>query len=60
MQGSGVEAALARYGEAGANVKAAIQRILSGERDEGTLCEPLNYMEAAVIRAILEGIGGKG
>ena len=60
IKGSGVEAALAPYDESAANVKAAIQRILSGERDEATLSEPLNFMEAAIIRAILEGIGGQG
>jgi tetratricopeptide (TPR) repeat protein len=43
-----------------ANRITAIQRILSGERDEAALCEPLGYQEAAVIRAILEGIAGKG
>ncbi len=37
---------------------AAIERILSGERDEAALCESLDYEEAAVIRAILEGIAG--
>lgn len=41
-----------------ANRITAIRRILNGERDEAALYEPLNYMEAAVIRAILEGIAG--
>jgi tetratricopeptide (TPR) repeat protein len=41
-----------------ANLIAAIQRILSGERDEAALCGPLYCQEAAVIRAILVGIGG--
>ncbi|MCI5163889.1 MAG: tetratricopeptide repeat protein, partial [Candidatus Electrothrix sp. AX5] len=39
---------------------AAIESILSGERDEAALCEPLDYEDAAVIRAILEGIAGQG
>ncbi|MCI5219162.1 MAG: tetratricopeptide repeat protein [Candidatus Electrothrix sp. LOE2] len=34
----------------------AIRSLLNGERDEATLSEPLDYEEAAVIRAILEGI----
>lgn len=38
------------------NQVAAIHRILSGQRDEAVLCEPLNFMDAAIIRAILEGI----
>ncbi|MCI5180177.1 MAG: hypothetical protein D3911_12815, partial [Candidatus Electrothrix sp. AW3_4] len=38
------------------NLAAAILCLLSGERDEAALCEPLNFQEAAVIRAILEGI----
>jgi tetratricopeptide (TPR) repeat protein len=60
VQSGDAEAALAPYGEVWANLKAAIQRILSGERDEAALCGPLNYEEAAIIRAILEGIAGKG
>lgn len=40
----------------GANLIAAIRRILSGQRDEAALCGPLDWQEAAVIRAILEGI----
>lgn len=60
VQGSGVEATLARYGENATKVRPAIRRILSGERDEATLCEPLGYTEAAIIRAILAGIAGKG
>ncbi len=56
VQGSGVKAALEPYGEAWANLKAAIRSLLSGERDEAALCGPLNYMEAAIIRAILEGM----
>ncbi|MGR0481166.1 MAG: tetratricopeptide repeat protein [Candidatus Electronema sp. V4] len=43
-----------------ANFVAAIRSLLSGERDEAALCGPLDYEEAAVIRAILEGIAGKG
>jgi tetratricopeptide (TPR) repeat protein len=58
VQGSGVEAALARYGEVWANLIAAIRHILSGERDEAALCGPLGYDEAAIIWAILEGIAG--
>ena len=42
-----------------ANSIAAHRRILDGERDEAALCEPLGYQEAAVIRAILEGIDGQ-
>jgi tetratricopeptide (TPR) repeat protein len=54
-----LEPVLKKIGEgAWANLIAAIQRILSGERDEAALCGPLNYMEAAIIRAILEGIAG--
>ena len=41
-----------------ANLITAIQRILNGERDEAALSEPLVWDEAAVIRAILEGIAG--
>jgi tetratricopeptide (TPR) repeat protein len=41
-----------------ANLKAAIRSLLSGQRDEAALCGPLDYEEAAVIRAILEGIDG--
>jgi tetratricopeptide (TPR) repeat protein len=41
-----------------ANFVAAIRSILSGQRDEAALCGPLNYQEAAIIRAILEGIAG--
>ncbi|MCI5163461.1 MAG: tetratricopeptide repeat protein, partial [Candidatus Electrothrix sp. AX5] len=58
-QGNGMEAALSRYGEAWANLKAAIQRILSGQRDEASLFEPLNYKEAAVIRAILTNLANE-
>ncbi|RWX43715.1 hypothetical protein H206_02569, partial [Candidatus Electrothrix aarhusensis] len=39
---------------------AAIQRILSGERDEAALSEPLDYEDAAVIHAILEALPGRG
>ncbi|MCI5165189.1 MAG: hypothetical protein D3903_03650 [Candidatus Electrothrix sp. GM3_4] len=56
VQGNDVETALAPYGEAWANLKAATRSILNGERDEAALCQPLHYEEAAVIRAILEGI----
>ncbi|MCI5181085.1 MAG: tetratricopeptide repeat protein, partial [Candidatus Electrothrix sp. AW1] len=38
---------------------AAILPILKGECDEAALFEPLNYTEAAIIRAILEGIDEK-
>ncbi|WP_339136512.1 MAG: tetratricopeptide repeat protein [Candidatus Electrothrix sp. GW3-4] len=41
-----------------ANLVAAIQRILNGERDEATLSEPLDYTDAAIVHAILEGIEG--
>ncbi|CAK8721685.1 Tetratricopeptide repeat-containing protein [Candidatus Electrothrix laxa] len=41
------------------NLAFAIRSILNGERDETTLFEPMNYEEAAVIRAILEGIEGE-
>ncbi|MCI5222306.1 MAG: tetratricopeptide repeat protein [Candidatus Electrothrix sp. AR4] len=37
------------------NLVAAIRCLLDGERDKNTLCEPLGWAEAAVIRAILEG-----
>ncbi len=43
-----------------ANLVAAIRSILNGERNEAALCEPLNYEEAAIIRAVLEGIAGQG
>ncbi|MDU9048262.1 MAG: tetratricopeptide repeat protein [Candidatus Electrothrix sp. Rat3] len=59
VQGGDMEAALAPYSEGWINLKAAIQRILDGERDEATLSEPLDYRDAAVIRAILVGIEGK-
>jgi Tfp pilus assembly protein PilF len=58
VQSGDAEAALAPYGEVWANLKAAIRRLLSGERNEAALCEPLGWQEAAIIRAILEGIGG--
>ncbi|TGO03512.1 hypothetical protein PN36_05765 [Candidatus Thiomargarita nelsonii] len=38
------------------NLVAAIQRILDGKRDEEVLCEPLDYVEAPIINAILRGI----
>ncbi|CAK8716275.1 MAG: Tetratricopeptide repeat-containing protein [Candidatus Electronema aureum] len=60
IEGGDVEAALSCYGESWANLIAAIQGILSGERDEAALCGPLDYENAATIRAILEGIAGKG
>lgn len=60
VQGSGVEAALARYDDTWLNLKAAIRRVLNGERDEAALSEPLSYTEAAIIRAILEGIEEQG
>ncbi|MCW5213194.1 tetratricopeptide repeat protein, partial [Desulfobulbus sp. TB] len=56
VQGSDVEAALAPYSKGWPNLKAVIQLILNGERDEAVLCESLNYEEAAIIRAILEGV----
>jgi hypothetical protein len=56
VEGNDVEAALAPYSEGWDNLKAAVQRILNGERDEAALSEPLEYKEAAIIRAILEGI----
>ncbi|MCI5121155.1 MAG: tetratricopeptide repeat protein, partial [Candidatus Electrothrix sp. AUS4] len=43
-----------------ANLIAAIRCIIGGERDEAVLFEPLGYMEAALIRAILEGIEEQG
>uniref|UniRef100_UPI00405717C7 tetratricopeptide repeat protein n=1 Tax=Candidatus Electronema sp. TaxID=2698783 RepID=UPI00405717C7 len=58
VQSGDAEAALACYDEAWVNLKAAIRRILSGERDEAALCEPLVWEDAAIIRAILEGIAG--
>uniref|UniRef100_UPI0040561692 tetratricopeptide repeat protein n=1 Tax=Candidatus Electrothrix sp. TaxID=2170559 RepID=UPI0040561692 len=58
VQGSDVETALARYNDTWINLKAAIQRILNGERDEATLSEPLGYEEAAIVHAILVGIKG--
>ncbi len=60
VQGSDVESALARYGKSADKMKVAIQRILNGERDEAALSEPLGWEEAAIIRAILEGIAGQG
>ncbi len=38
------------------NLIAAIQQILAGERDVDKLCEPLDFYEAPIISAILEGI----
>jgi len=58
IEGGDVEAALARYDETFANLVAAIRSILNGQRDEAALCGPLDYQEAAVIWAILEGMGG--
>jgi len=55
-RGENVEAALQRYDESWKNLKTAIQQILAGERDVDKLCEPLNYEEAPIITAILEGI----
>jgi tetratricopeptide (TPR) repeat protein len=45
-------------GGAWANSIAAHRRILSGQRDEAVLCGPLVWEDAAIIRAILEGIAG--
>ncbi|MCI5143696.1 MAG: hypothetical protein D3909_18620, partial [Candidatus Electrothrix sp. ATG1] len=54
------EPVLGKIAEGGeVDLVTAIRRILNGERDETALCEPLNYGEAAVIRAILEGIDGQ-
>ena len=55
-QGENVEAALQRYDESWKNLKTAIQQILAGERDVEKLCEPLTFVEAPIITAILEGI----
>jgi tetratricopeptide (TPR) repeat protein len=55
-RGENVEAALKRYGKGWENLKTAIQQILAGERDVEKLCEPLDYQEAPIITAILEGI----
>jgi tetratricopeptide (TPR) repeat protein len=55
IQDGDVEAALSSYDESAAAVKAAIRNLINGERDEAVLCEPLNYTEAAIIHAILEG-----
>ncbi|MBD2211347.1 tetratricopeptide repeat protein [Nostoc linckia FACHB-104] len=38
------------------NLVAAIRLVLGGERDEDVLCEPLNFIEAPIINAILRGI----
>ncbi|MCI5168518.1 MAG: tetratricopeptide repeat protein [Candidatus Electrothrix sp. GM3_4] len=38
------------------NLVAAICCLLDGKRDKDALCEPLGWAEAAVIRAILEGV----
>ena len=40
----------------GENLVAVIHRVLDGERDEEVLYEPLNYVEADIINAILRGI----
>ncbi len=58
-RGGNVEAALQRY-KGWENLKTAIQQILAGERDVDKLCEPLNYEEAPIITAILEGIAQPG
>ncbi|HIE00060.1 MAG TPA: tetratricopeptide repeat protein [Thiotrichaceae bacterium] len=55
-QGGNVEAALQRYGKGWENLKTAIQQILAGERDVDKLCEPLDFDDAPIITAILEGI----
>jgi len=55
-QDGNVEAALEDYGEDWENIKTAIQQILAGERNAEKLCEPLNFEEAPIITAILEGI----
>ncbi|MDM8557467.1 tetratricopeptide repeat protein [Candidatus Parabeggiatoa sp. HSG14] len=38
------------------NIISAIQQILAGERDVDKLCEPLDFDDAPIITAILEGI----
>jgi hypothetical protein len=55
-RGENVEMAFQCYGKSWENLKTAIQQILAGERDVDKLCEPLNFNEAAIITAILEGI----
>ena len=45
-----------QFSEDWANLVTAIRAILKGERDEEVLCEPLDYDDAAIISAILEGI----
>ena len=39
---------------------AAIERILSGERDEAALCEPLDYEEAALSAPFWRALPGRG
>jgi len=36
----------------------AIRQILAGERDAEVLCEPLNYVDAPIVVAILAGLAG--
>jgi len=47
-------------GSSWTNIITAIRNIIDGERDEAVLYEPLNFMGAAIIRAILEGLEAKG
>lgn len=56
VQGGNVEAELQRYGEGYENLAQAIRQILAGERDAEVLCEPLNFGEAPIVLAILEGL----
>ncbi len=53
-----LETALDSFPEGWKNLAQAIRQILVGERDAEVLCEPLNYVEAPIVLAILEGLAG--
>ncbi len=50
------QAAMRQGGEDWANLAAALDRLLAGERDADTLCEDLGPDQAMIIEAILQGI----
>jgi len=53
-----LETALDSAPEDWKNIAHAIRQILAGERDAEVLCEPLNFREAPIVVAILEGLAG--
>ncbi len=52
-----LEAYMEQMHKSWADMVTAIRAILEGERNEELLCEPLRYDQAAIISAILRGIG---